>query len=456
MRQRHWSLLVALTLAGCRDGEPRGEASASTASAPSAAAAAAAQGTCAEHGVLEAVCTKCNPSLVPVFQAKGDWCAEHGFAESVCPICHPERGGRPAVEIDPAETTSDAEAKDGTRIRFKSVRSAELAGIETAPVRVGSFDEGVSVFGTIVPDAARLAHANARVPGVMTRVIAETGTRVRRGDGLALITSSEAGAAAARVRAAEARVASSRQQHEREASLRAEGITSEQDLAVARTALEQASADLAAARSETSVLGRVGAGGEYRLTAPIDGIVIERHASVGQLVHPDDQLFTIVDATRAWVELDIPEQHLARAAAGTPVEIETPGGGVVPSRIDYVSPVLDPVTRTARARAAIDNASGALPIHGRVKARLLTSGPASGAAVPTGGVQRVGEGDVVFVWRAPDEFELVRVQVAERRGDAVVVRSRLVAGETVATTGSFLLKTEVLKARIGSGCCEIE
>ena len=46
---------------------------------------------CKEHGVLEAVCTKCNPALVPVFKAKGDWCEKHGFPESFCPICHPER-----------------------------------------------------------------------------------------------------------------------------------------------------------------------------------------------------------------------------------------------------------------------------------------------------------------------------------------------------------------------------
>ena len=45
---------------------------------------------CSEHGVAEAVCTKCNPKLAAIFQEKGDWCAEHGFPESFCPICRPE------------------------------------------------------------------------------------------------------------------------------------------------------------------------------------------------------------------------------------------------------------------------------------------------------------------------------------------------------------------------------
>ena len=48
-----------------------------------------AEGRC-EHGLPPALCTKCNPSLVPVFQAKGDYCEKHGFAQSFCPICSPD------------------------------------------------------------------------------------------------------------------------------------------------------------------------------------------------------------------------------------------------------------------------------------------------------------------------------------------------------------------------------
>ena len=64
-----------------------------------AATAAVAADMCAEHGVLEALCTKCHPKLIAIFKAKGDWCAEHGFPESICPIHHPERGGRPATDV---------------------------------------------------------------------------------------------------------------------------------------------------------------------------------------------------------------------------------------------------------------------------------------------------------------------------------------------------------------------
>ena len=45
---------------------------------------------CEEHQVPESLCTRCNPALIPAFQATGDWCPEHGLPESQCRICHPD------------------------------------------------------------------------------------------------------------------------------------------------------------------------------------------------------------------------------------------------------------------------------------------------------------------------------------------------------------------------------
>ena len=60
--------------------------------APRAAASPpqSGQARCAEHGVPERLCTRCNPKLAPVYKAKGDWCPEHGRPESQCVLCHPE------------------------------------------------------------------------------------------------------------------------------------------------------------------------------------------------------------------------------------------------------------------------------------------------------------------------------------------------------------------------------
>jgi hypothetical protein len=52
---------------------------------------------CGEHAVPESQCSRCNPSLIPAFQASGDWCGEHALPESQCLACNPNlRIERPA------------------------------------------------------------------------------------------------------------------------------------------------------------------------------------------------------------------------------------------------------------------------------------------------------------------------------------------------------------------------
>jgi len=67
--------------------------------APESAVPGSHEDWCGEHAVPESMCTRCNPSLIPAFQATGDWCAEHGLPESQCLACNPDlRIERPAPE----------------------------------------------------------------------------------------------------------------------------------------------------------------------------------------------------------------------------------------------------------------------------------------------------------------------------------------------------------------------
>jgi hypothetical protein len=55
---------------------------------PALPGAPAATAEKCEHGVKKTLCARCNPKLIPVFKAKGDWCAEHGVPESQCAKCN--------------------------------------------------------------------------------------------------------------------------------------------------------------------------------------------------------------------------------------------------------------------------------------------------------------------------------------------------------------------------------
>jgi hypothetical protein len=57
--------------------------------APATAVPGSHEDWCAEHAVPESKCTRCDPALVPAFQATNDWCAEHELPESQCKACNP-------------------------------------------------------------------------------------------------------------------------------------------------------------------------------------------------------------------------------------------------------------------------------------------------------------------------------------------------------------------------------
>ena len=69
------------------------------------------KGWCAEHGVPESVCTRCNSSLVAKFKKGQDWCAEHGLPESQCTNCNPAAREQWAA-LNPANATKPAGAND--------------------------------------------------------------------------------------------------------------------------------------------------------------------------------------------------------------------------------------------------------------------------------------------------------------------------------------------------------
>lgn len=446
-----------IALLGC--GGEGASATAGTSSAPPKAdAAAGAEAMCAEHGVLKAICTKCNPKLIPVFQAKGDWCAEHGLPESVCPICHPERGGKPDVSVAPSGGEKGEAPADGTKVKLKSKEIAEHTGIEVVDAAVAPSVPSVEVTAKIVHDARKVAHVNARTAGVVRELKVDVGQTVKRGDVLAVIDSREVGAERSRAAGAAARVKAAQESLDRQKALFTDGITGRKSVAEAERELAEAKAEHAALQASLSVVGkRAGGAGGYALEAPLDGVVTARAPTVGELVEANALVVEVVDTSSVWAELDVPEAELVRVSAGQRVALALDAlpGRELSGTIDFIAPAVDPRTRTARARVSLPNPDGRLRANMFGRARVLGGAGKPAVVVPRAAVQRVHGVSFVFVKLADDLFEARRVTLgAGGTEQRIEVKEGVQPGEPVVTTGSFLLKTETLKDSIGAGCCE--
>ncbi len=440
--------LVALA-AGCGAGQREsGPATEEARASPSANA------VCAEHGVLEALCTKCNPALVPVFRGQGDWCAEHGFAMSICPVHHPERGGRPALDVG-----GDEAPGDGTRVRFKSRETARRAGIRSAAAVALPLSQTVAAPARIVYDAGRVAHLNARAPGVIRAIQADVGSRMRPGASLAIIESAGLGSDEATLRVSQARLAAAEAELERATRLRDGGVLAERDVLAARREVEEARAALASAQVALGVVGPTAAGsGRYTLVSPIAGVVTRRGAMLEQLVTPDDLLFEVVDTTAMWAELDLAETDLAAVAVGQRVTLEIEGlaDREFAGELSYIAPEIDPRTRTVKARLPLENPEGLLRANMFGRARVAAARSRESVLVPASALQRARDAELVFVRLAEDLYEVRRVRRGARVGELVEVAGNVRAGDEVVTEGAFLLKTETLRENIGAGCCDVE
>ena len=421
---------------------------------PEQAAIPAPDQLCAEHGVLEAVCTQCHPKLVPVFQAKGDWCPEHGFPESFCPICHPERGGRPAVDV----ASDEDPPADRLKVRLASPQTSKVVGIDTEKGRPMAGGASLVAPVRLVYDAGRRAEINARSPGVVRSILVDVGSAVRKGAPLVVLDSPEVGADRSRLAAARSRVETAKAQAERERALHAEGISPRRQVQEAESELAEAEAEVQALEAAGRVVGSGGVSGQYTLHAPLAGTVVRRAATVGRQVDREEVLLEIVDASVLWAEIDVPEARLHEVATGQDVVLTFDGVGDRRFRgtIASVAPEVDPRTRTAVARVRLGNADGALRANMYGRAEIVGGGPAHGVVVPRAAVQRANGAEVVFVRLSDTLYETRRVETGARSDGWVEIRRGVEPGEDVVTVGSFLLKTETLKGSIGAGCCEVE
>lgn len=414
--------------------------------------AVAADALCEEHGVLEAICTKCHPKLIAIFKAKGDYCQEHGLPLSVCPIHHPERGGRPVADV-----AADKAPPDGTKVRLKKAETARLAGIETALAERRPGGARLEALASITYDATRWAQVNARTAGVVRSVKADVGAVVKVGATLAVIDSAGVGADRSRLQAASSRVAIAETNFKREQALQQQGLSAETSLLAAQQELAAARAEQVAASAALGVVGPSAGGSGYVVTAPIAGVVTQRNLTIGHMVSPDDEvLFEIVDTSTMRAEIEVPETELRRVRVGQEVEVtaEALPGLDFKGVIDYLAPEVSRQTRTVKARATLANPGGLLRANMFGRARIALAGTEESVLVPAMAVQHVDDVALIFVALAAGEYEARRVQLGGREADRLEVLRGVAAGEAVVTTGSFLLKTETLKSSIGAGCCE--
>lgn len=302
-----------------------------------------------------------------------------------------------------------------------------------------------SYSGTAPLEAPGEAQVVAKTSGVLLRLFAEEGDRVKAGQVLARIDPErprlEVQRNEAMLRKLEAEYRRAQELFERKLLAAEAHERLRFDLDTQRAAYEMAKLEL----SYTEI------------TAPFDGVVAQRMAKEGNLIQLNQSMFRIVDTSRLEAVLNVPERELATLKAGQPValRVDAAPGNVFDGSIDRVSPVVDAASGTFRVVAAFSDASGVLKpgMFGRIE--VIYDERAQALTVPREAVIE-GEGvPAVFVVR---EGRAVRtaVELGHVSGSLAEIRGGLVEGDRVVTTGKVTLRDGALLQLIGVPSAAVE
>ncbi|HEV8135409.1 MAG TPA: efflux RND transporter periplasmic adaptor subunit [Pyrinomonadaceae bacterium] len=351
--------------------------------------------------------------------------------------------------------------------------STQNSAIETEIVTPQAIAGVIAATGKILVPEDRVAVIGPVNEGRIVRLYAGQGTRVRKGQKLADLESADIDQAEAdylkaladhenarRSSAAEIKLA--QENYDRAKLLFEQRITAgknlqaaEHDLEVAKAAAENSingtNAALIAARRHLLILGlkdsaidslskRSDLASVFSLNSPIDGIVVERNATVGASVGTDANLFKIIDLSRVWIDANVFEKDLQQVRSGQEVKLTVPAfpGSTFSGRVILINSVVDPDTRTVKVRTEVANPDGRLKPDMFANVQIVTALNRTAISIPQSAVLNDDGKSVVFVAEG-NGYKKRQVQPGIQNNDRVEIVDGLSAGDKVVVKGNYLL-----------------
>ncbi len=348
-----------------------------------------------------------------------------------------------------APVTAPGGADDISKMEVGTVQitpeKQQLIGVKFEQVQVGGGSRTIRAVGKVAIDETRIGHVHTKVEGWIDKVFVDfTGELVKKGQPLLTIYSPDMLAS------------------QRELLLAAKAKTIMRDSALP-SGFDQSESLLQATRRRLELwdlseaqIDQVLKTGEpiknVTVYSPMTGYITDRKAFPQVKVTPDTDLYTIVDLSHVWIMADVFEYealniHLGQTAH---VSIQALPGKVFNAKIDFLQPLVDPMTRTLKVRLNMDNPGVMLKPDMFADVEFVVT-IAAKLTVPAEAVLNAGERKTVFIDRGNGYFEPRQVKTGEREGDRIQILSGLSGGERVVTSGNFLIDSESQMKAAASG-----
>lgn len=333
-----------------------------------------------------------------------------------------------------------------------TIPAEQMSHVQVVTVEPGKLTRTLRLTGSVAFNAFRTTPVITQVGGPVSRILVVPGESVREGQPLLEVSSPDYSQLLASYLKARDTLRVAGENYKRAEDLYAHHAIAQRDLLQAESDQIQAQADTDAAVQGMKVLGikdpealakQPTAFSQIPLVAPIGGEVVERLVSPGQVLQAGStQAFTISDTSTVWVLANIYQADLAYIRKGDRVTVQTDAyPDTFHGRISYVSPALDPNTRTLQARIVVDNPGDKLKRDMYVTVNVTAGMIAKAISVPDAAILRNDENEpFVYVEASPGSFGRKAVTIGQSEAGSTRVLSGLTPGEKVVADGSLFLQ----------------
>jgi len=312
----------------------------------------------------------------------------------------------------------------------------------------------LTVAARVEVDETRVTRVGSPVMGRIASLSVHQGQQVRKGQILALVNSvGLSDAQLSFLKALSQKQVASRAVERAQQLLKAD-VIGVAELQRREAELAQATAELDAARDELELLGMAQESIENlertrtlhsvsRIVASSDGTVLERHVTIGQVVQPADTVFEVADLSQLWLVADVPEQIAGNIVEGMEVEAQVAAiaGQTFTGVLTRVSAIVNPETRTVRARMELANANRRLK-PAMLATMVLKNQTERRQVVPITAIVREENVEHLFIRLDDKTFTLRPVTLGPEYGGRRVLLEGVRDGETIVTDGAFHLNNE--------------
>jgi len=342
--------------------------------------------------------------------------------------------------------------------------SAGLANnLKVGTAQIADLQGTLQVAAHVETDARRIARVGSPVAGRIIRLIVFEGQKVNAGTVLATLHSTDLSDAQMQLIKAESQQGLAAAGVARAEQLVAADVIGRAELERRRAEQLQAATEVSAYRTQLRGLGMTEAqirqmetsrrlSADYPIVSPRAGTVLKRDVTVGQVVQPADPAFTIADLSSVWIVANVPEEEGAVLQQGMEVDVRIPALPTeeIHGRLSYVSPIVDPNTRTIAVRMDVLNTAGILKPD-QLASMTFTGKSQKQLTVPNTAVVREEDKDHVFVRIGQGRYILREVVLGAEANDRRAVVSGITASDSLVLDGAFHLNNQRKQAAIKGG-----